>query len=182
MSGACQRGPATREELAEAAARATPVLAEGIGPLRDAFDARRGSPRLVAILTTACPRCFEGAVAVAGPLLRARPDLQVMLIWTEVLPYDSGARKRVELFYDPERIAHFLDGDRAAARALAGELGWGDEELAYDVFLLFDAEAAWGEAMPEPAAWFHQRRDLGPDRYRTEAALLRALTEAVGAL
>lgn len=74
----------------------------------------------------------------------------------------------------------------AVGRAVSPHLGL--ESPAWDVWLLYDRNATWGEdPMPAPAWWEHQLQSLPPDRrlaperYAREAArLLQSNSEAGG--
>ena len=72
-----------------------------------------------------------------------------------MLPSDAKltvgrATKRLD---DP-RVLHWWDGDNVLSKAYAPVLGI-DEE-AWDVYLLYDKDAVWGDTPPKPVYWQEQ--------------------------
>lgn len=92
------------------------------------------------------------------------PDLRLYLVWVPAIPGDSLATARLAAarFPDP-RIRHFWDEGWAFGRQvgrllkLPGEFGKpGDFGPGWDVFLLYDRDAAWSAGgLPRPATWMH---------------------------
>lgn len=64
-----------------------------------------------------------------------------------MLPGDANPEV-AELLVDA-RAKHYWDGDRKLGHEVAGLLGRGEGPAAYDVFLVYGPEAAWGD---RPAA------------------------------
>ncbi len=98
------------------------------------------------------------------------------VIWIDRLPSDDeGAARRAHALLDDPRVSHFHDPDQHAGRAWAEVLGLRD--VAWDVYLLFDRRAEWGDTVPVPREWFHQLGDdhADPVRRRTGHALAHAL-------
>ncbi len=100
------------------------------------------------------------------------------VIWVDVLNSDDAdAAQRATVLIADERVSWFHDPGQWAAREWAETLGLKD--LAWDVYLLFDAEARWNDAAPTPFQWFHQ---LGGERadasnFRAAHSLAIALHE-----
>lgn len=88
---------------------------------------------------------------------------------------DEDAARRAQMLLDDPRVTHFHDPEQYAGRAWAGVLGL--QSVAWDVYLLFDERAAWGDPVPVPREWFHQLGDerADPVRRRTGHALAQAL-------
>jgi hypothetical protein len=86
---------------------------------------------------------------------------------------------------DPRSLAtHFHDPDAAIGRQVAAALE-GEGEIAWDIYLLFPAEAEWEGAPPTPVEWVHQlgeSRWAHRARYRTGEELARSLRQAVARL
>ena len=109
--------------------------------------------------------CLAGASGAGADLLAAlpHPDLRVRYVWVPVLPGDGvdAAERAATRFADP-RAAHYWDGDRRLALALARRLGMSAREsigagdgpgLAWDVYLAYGrGEAERGR----PGFWRHQ--------------------------
>ena len=66
-------------------------LSLSMQPLVDHFNAGRGKPRFVAILSSTCPPCVFGAQAVKASVLDAYPDadIQVSIVWIDMLQSDN---------------------------------------------------------------------------------------------
>lgn len=89
-----------------------------------------------------------------------------MIVWVEMLPQDREADV-VTLageMSDP-RIRWFHDPKRRAGRAIAASLG-ATGEVAWDVYLFFDADAEWKNRPPAPREWVHQLSDSWADPTR----------------
>ena len=76
-------------------------------------------------------------------------------VWVPILPSDAKltvgrATKRLD---DP-RVGHYWDGDNVLTRAYAPVLGI--EGNAWDVYLLYDEDAEWGDTPPKPIYWQEQ--------------------------
>ena len=78
-----------------------------------------------------------------------------------------------------DRATHLWDGSGASMRAFQRALGLGEE--AWDVFMLYDANARWdGELPPRPTFWMHQLSSslaphLEPEEFAKQAnALLQS--------
>ena len=153
-------------------------------PVQSVFNQLVDQPRLVMVLAPACPVCLEGAETVDEDLLRAHPNLQVLAIWMEALPFDitRNPARRIETFADEPRMRHFYDMQQVAGGALLDRIDWRDDSVPWDVFMLYPPGVVWDGDLPEPTAWFHQRGEANADRYRTGNDLAEALQDAVGAL
>ena len=146
-------------------------------PVREAFNADADRPRLLMVLAPACPVCLEGAEAVQRTVLRERPDLSVLAVWMEALPFDitRNPARRVESFADEPRMIHFYDQQQVAGEALREAIDWRDESVPWDVFLVYPAGVTWDGDLPAPGNWFHQREEANRDHFFTGPALAEAL-------
>jgi hypothetical protein len=63
--------------------------------------------------------------------------------WIPILSGDANPEV-AELLVD-ERARHFWDGDRQLGHEVARVLGRGDGTAAWDVFLVYGPDAAWGD-------------------------------------
>jgi hypothetical protein len=89
-----------------------------------------------------------------------------MIVWIEMLPEDRGANVSALAGHmcDP-RIQWFHDPRRRAGRAIAASLG-AKSQVAWDVYLFFDADAEWKNQPPAPRQWAHQLSDTWADPTR----------------
>ncbi|MFA5787582.1 MAG: hypothetical protein WDA71_11495 [Actinomycetota bacterium] len=101
-------------------------------------------------------------------LAQANPDadLAAMIVWIEMLPEDRVADVTALAgeMSDP-RIRWFHDPSRRAGRAIAASLGAAGQ-VAWDVYLYFDADAEWRNQLPAPRQWAHQLDDAWADPTR----------------
>ena len=63
-----------------------------------------------------------------------------------------------------ERATHYFDGSQAVGDALAPVLGT-KMDMAWDVYLVYDANAEWDAQPSPPVGWLHQRLDEDPERF-----------------
>jgi hypothetical protein len=82
-------------------------------------------------------------------------DVKVYSVWQPILPSDAKltvgrATKRLS---DP-RVSHYWDNENLFAQSFAPVLGLDDQ--AWDVYLLYDGDAEWGDVPPKPVYWQEQ--------------------------
>jgi len=191
MAAGCASGDQVARRRSAPAVPGTPdviSLADSPDALREWFNAGRGRPRFVAILSSTCAACVAGAVAVQETMLGvpAGEGIDVGIVWVDILPGDGRASaRRASALFGESRVAQFHDPGGRVGRLIADRLV--KHPPAWDVYLFFDADSAWLDAPPVPSEWFHQ---LGPEiadasRQRSGGALAHALhaeTVALGAV
>ena len=108
----------------------------------------------------------------------SRGKFKAYVVWTPVLFGDcrEAAEESLREVPDP-RVTHFWDKDKALGKRFGRilELPHG-KKFAWDVYLLYDARAYWGDHPPEPNAWMHQ---LGQDERRLDGEKLRKKVAAL---
>ena len=89
--------------------------------------------------------CRAGASWAQENILKRHPnaDLRVYVGWIPMLPGDANPEV-ADLLVD-ERAKHYWDGDRKLGREVASVLGNNERSPAWDVFLVYGPDAAWGE-------------------------------------
>lgn len=101
-------------------------------------------------------------------VLNAYPDagLAVFVIWIAMMDNDKyeAARKAACKFSDA-RVRQFYDPRQLMGRALAASLGHSDE-IAWDMYFFYAADAIWGKLPPRPEAYAHQLRNSWADQDR----------------
>ena len=80
------------------------------------------------------------------------------MIWDPIFggSFDREAKKLSSSFRD-KRVSYFKDPDSFAGNLWARVLDIKNErEIAWDVYLLYDADAEWEPEPPQPGFWMHQ--------------------------
>ena len=123
---------------------------------------------------------MRGARVVRDQVLNnlSRGKFKAYIVWTPVLFGDcrEAAEESLREVPDP-RVTHFWDHDKALGKKFGRllELPHG-KKFAWDVYLLYDARAHWGDHPPEPTDWMHQ---LGQDARRLDGEELRKKVAAL---
>jgi hypothetical protein len=92
-------------------------------------------------------------------VLDAHPGakIQLAIVWSNHVGLDSAAAAAdaaTRVGAGDPRVVHFVEAeDRPVGLAVNRVLGWPDdrEEAAWDIYLFWPPDAAWGEALPKPA-------------------------------
>lgn len=131
-------------------------------PLREAFNRDSGYVRLLMLTSPTCDMCRKGASLMQADVLDtvSDPSLRAYVGWVPILPEDKepAAVESQALVPDP-RAAHFWDAGRALPPLFAAVLGLPAGWPAWDVYLLYDRDAAWQQEPPAPSYWEHQLGD-----------------------
>ena len=100
--------------------------------------------------------------------------LDVLVVWIPAIGGDDYFAAIRSLAKIPDdRARHYWDGSQELGEAISPVLGI-RSRMAWDVYLLFDAEADWAhgkEAPPAPVQWLHQLQGEDPDRKLSEERL-----------
>ena len=91
-------------------------------------------------------------------------DVRVYSVWVPILWSDAAwSVPRATGRLSDQRISHYWDGQGELVRGYSPVLRLPREQPAWDVYLLFDRDAQWGDNLPAPVSWMHQ---LGIDEER----------------
>ncbi len=114
-------------------------------------------------------------------------EIAVFVVWSDQLFAGIRHVPEAAALMPDRRTRHYWDGDRVLGGAYQDRLAAGGEvfELrseAWDVWLLFDRDARWGEdGPPQPSWWEHQlggglppERRLDAERFAAKAGDLVA--------
>jgi hypothetical protein len=101
--------------------------------------------------------------------------IDVLVVWIPAIAGDDydASNRAIKLVPD-ERARHYWDGSQALGDAFSPVLGI-RSKMAWDVYLLFGADAEWKDALPAPAEWLHQLVGENPDRTLSEERLEEAI-------
>lgn len=103
--------------------------------------------------------------------------IDVLVVWIPAISGDdyAAANRSLNKIVD-ERARHYWDGGQELGEAFSPVLGI-RSRMAWDVYLLFDANAEWKGAPPAPAQWLHQLAGEDPERTLTEEKLEEAIAK-----
>ena len=136
------------------------ALSEDVHELKDAFNAAKGTARVMLIVSPRCPVCRRGATVVQQQAL-AHVDsdkTKVLVVWIKRFPGDSlqAAQEATTLVSDP-RATHFWDASGALGKLYGKTLKLpGGRKFAWDVYFVFGPKAEWTSSPPAPDFWMHQ--------------------------
>ena len=126
--------------------------------LKDAFNKQSGKVKFVAILSSTCGWCLQGAQAVQQTVIQemARKDISVIIVWTNMLKADDkdNAFKAASMFKDPA-IVQYFDSENKFGDLVARKLNPKGEK-AWDIYMFFDKEDQWNSSIPRPFEYAHQ--------------------------
>lgn len=102
--------------------------------------------------------------------------MAVYVVWSSQLgAEESHVPDATGLIPDP-RVRHYWDGEQVVGGAYQEPLGL--TQPAWDVWMLFDGNASWGDTPPAPAWWEHQLTSL-PDSLRLDPERFARKAEAL---
>ncbi len=146
-----------------------------IQQLRKVFNAAKGSPRLILLLSPTCPACVLAARLVQEEIMieYADPNFKVFVVWLK--KYEGAARStwRPELLSD-SRVTHFWDETLIASRFFSSHRPGCTEE--WDAFFVYGPKASW-EDTPAPLIRF--ARPIYKTFQKLKEALVPLLKESV---
>ena len=129
-----------------------------IQELKNAFNKQNGKIKFVAILSSTCGWCLQGAQAVQNSVIEKMTDknINVLIVWTNMLKSDDKANafKAASLFKDPSIIQYF-DSENEFGALVARRLHPKGEKV-WDIYMFFDKEDEWINSIPKPFEYVHQ--------------------------
>ncbi|MBS1544188.1 MAG: mercuric transport protein MerTP [Bacteroidetes bacterium] len=131
--------------------------------LRKAFNDQSKSVKFVAILSSTCKWCIQGAQSIQKSIIEKMNDknIGVIVVWTNMLKSDDAttAQYSASMFDDKKNVVQFFDVKNLFGDVVARTIN-SKGEKAWDIYLFFDGTAQWNEKLPRPFEYVHQ---LGPD-------------------
>ena len=154
VNGSCKDPLATLPPIENKNLKIASTTAE----IQKAFNQQNGKTKFVAILSSTCGWCLQGAESVQKAVIEKmkEKDLSVIIIWTNMLKSDnqSSAYKAASLFKDPS-ITQFFDSENKFGDAVAHRLN-PQGKKAWDIYMFFDKETKWTSDFPRPFDYAHQ--------------------------
>lgn len=154
-----------------------------IEDLKDAFNNKSGKVRFVAILSSTCGWCLQGAQAVQQTVIERmrEKDISVIIVWTNMLKADDkeNAFKAASMFKDPS-IVQYFDSENKFGDLVARRLNPKGEK-AWDIYMFFDKEDQWSNSIPRPFEYAHQLSEsIHPWADQTKYFCGKDLTKRLG--
>lgn len=133
------------------------VLAS-VDEIKNAFNKQTGKIRFVAILSSTCGWCLQGAQAIQKTVIEkmSNKDISVIIVWTNMLKSDDkeNAYYAASMFNDPS-IVQFFDAENKFGDMVARKLNPKGEK-AWDIYMFYDKDVEWNNAIPRPFDYAHQ--------------------------
>jgi mercuric ion transport protein len=133
-------------------------ILSNVDDLRNAFNRQSGKTRFVAILSSTCGWCLQGAQAVQKSVIEEmkKKDISVIIVWTNMLKTDDkeNAYKAASLFKDPS-IVQYFDAENKFGDLVAKRLS-PQGEKAWDIYMFYDKDTHWTKTIPRPFEYAHQ--------------------------
>jgi mercuric ion transport protein len=126
--------------------------------IKNAFNKQTDKVRFVAILSSTCGWCLQGAQAVQKTVIEKMrdKDITVIIVWTNMLKSDGkeNAYYAASLFRDPS-IVQFFDAENKFGDLVAGKLDPKGQK-AWDIYMFYDKDVEWKNDIPRPFDYAHQ--------------------------
>jgi len=172
-----------------------PALDQKLDPLRARFNQDVGKVRLIVIVDPTCPPCRWGASEIQKQVLETIPSngLVVYVVWIPVLNYQDEATLQKNGLKESSRVSdsratHYTDPSGFSGKQYSTILNFPYHSPAWDVYMVFGADARWGDCAPAPTDWMYQGEGLDRARLldghkladRVQKLLAAADTKAAG--
>lgn len=133
-------------------------ILSSIDELKNLFNKQTGKVKFVAILSSTCGWCLQGAQAVQQTVIEnmREKDMSVIVVWTNMLKSDDkdNAYRAASMFKDPS-IVQYFDSENKFGDIVARRLNPKGEK-AWDIYMFFDKEDQWTNSIPRPFEYAHQ--------------------------
>lgn len=133
-------------------------VVSNISEIQKTFNRQTGKTKFVAILSSTCGWCLQGAESVQKAIIEKMKDkdLSVIIIWTNMLKTDdqNSAYKAASLFKDPS-IVQFFESENKFGDIVAQRLN-PQGKKAWDIYMFFDKDTKWSKDFPRPFDYVHQ--------------------------
>jgi copper chaperone CopZ len=129
-----------------------------VDQIKNAFNKQPGKVRFIAVLSSTCGWCLQGAKAVQKSVIEKMVDknIGVIILWTNMLKTDDkeNAYMAASMFKNPN-IVQFYDAENKFGDIVARSLNPKGEK-AWDIYLFYDRETEWQKSLPRPFDYAHQ--------------------------
>jgi copper ion binding protein len=136
----------------------TLVVLKDMSQLKAAFNGQGGKTKFVAILSSTCKWCLQGAESVQKAIIdnMAKKNIGVVIVWTNMLQSDgeNSAFHAASIFKQKD-IVQFFDAENKFGDLAAKTLNPKGEQ-AWDIYMFFDKKSSWDDSLPRPFEYAHQ--------------------------
>jgi len=133
-------------------------LLSSVSEIQKTFNQQNGKTKFVAILSSTCGWCLQGAESIQKTVLEKINDknISLIIVWTNMLKTDdqNSAYKAASLFKDPN-IVQYFDSENKFGDIVAKRLN-PQGKKAWDIYMFFDKETLWSKDFPRPFDYVHQ--------------------------
>jgi hypothetical protein len=168
---AVQTPPVASLQAEPPAAAQLTDLTDDLSLLKRDFNASAGEVRMLLVLSPGCPGCQEGSQVIQQKLLEklSSPSLKLYVVWFPLLPKDNRelAQKAVSYFHDP-RVRQYWLPSWKLANGYGGILEFPKDykyQVAVDVYMVFDDQVKWEDALPRPTTYMHRLGEAPNERH-----------------
>jgi hypothetical protein len=96
-------------------------------------------------------------------ILTEFPDqnINVFVVWLPMYAVDTfeAVNEASAIYAGEKRVAQYWDPEKHLGISLAKSFGAVDQQVAWDVYLMFDPAVVWNDQPPSPTDWAHQLQD-----------------------
>jgi mercuric ion transport protein len=133
-------------------------IVTSVSEIQKAFNQQTGKTKFVAILSSTCGWCLQGAESIQKTVIdkSRNKDISVIIIWTNMLKTDdqNSAYKAASLFNEPN-VTQFFDSENKFGDVVAQRLN-PQGKKAWDIYMFFDQDTQWRKDFPRPFEYVHQ--------------------------
>ena len=133
-------------------------ILSSVTEIQKVFNQQTGKTKFVAILSSTCGWCLQGAESIQKTVLEKvkDKDISIIIVWTNMLKTDdqNSAYKAASLFKDPN-IVQFFDAENKFGNLVAQRLN-PQGKKAWDIYMFFDKDTPWNKDFPRPFEYAHQ--------------------------
>lgn len=133
-------------------------IVTSVSEIQKAFNQQTGNTKFVAILSSTCGWCLQGAESIQKTVIEKskNKDISVIIIWTNMLKTDdqSSAFRAASLFNEPN-VTQFFDSENKFGDVVAQRLN-PQGKKAWDIYMFFDKDTQWSKDFPRPFEYVHQ--------------------------
>ena len=141
-----------------------PEIDQQLKVLKAQFNADVGKVRVLVIGDPTCPPCRRGAAIIQENVVNkiSSDKLAVYDVWVPLLNLQDPAtlqrhaHQYAHLLPAGPRVTTYTDPEAYLGKKYGPILGVPYGAPAWDVYLVFPADARWGDAAPTPSYWEHQ--------------------------